>query len=365
MINKILLTPLTILLYLIPILLQGQSIIKVTKNDFPKKVKLSGQPILTNDYHHHHHIHVIDDFLLTLTNSGEYNYHVFDKKSEKYLGPIGRKGDGPKEWEIPLTTLGQYEKKDGEIFLWYFDFLRGYLQLMNFSKTVTSKSIDPIIERRLKFNMRVFPYFQLLMGDNRKAYATSWIYEANRGRIKSLDLDSKVIKKSKLFPEISNDSHLPSEVINSLYSASFDKHPKENLFIQATFIFNRIDIFDYELNVLRSIVDGENWQNNYYDGREIDPSSNFIRPRINGYDGISVSEKYIFALEAKKNVGTDQEIENESFIRVYDWFGKPIVYLEITHDLSSIDFDKESRSLYATDYNHQLVLKIDLSNVIK
>jgi hypothetical protein len=337
-----------------------QTVIKVGKNDFPQKVKIKGQEILANDFNHHHKILIIDEYILTLVNGGKYNYNVFDKKTEQYLGPIGVRGEGPEEWLIPQTTLGQYIKKDGETYMWYFDYLRGTFSLMNLTKTLKSKSVNPINARRLRVNMKLFPYFQLFMGDNEKMYGTNWIYESDRSRLKSYDLKSNKIAKSALFPKIKNSTHLPSEVLNSLYSGSFDKHPAKDQFVQATFIFNRIDVFDENLNLIKSIVDGENWKNDYYEGREIIPSENFVRPRIDGFNGLSVSKNFIFALEAKKNVGTDKEKENESFVRVYNWNGAPIVYLEINHDLSSIDFDEDTNILYATDYSHELVLKFNL-----
>ena len=344
----------------------GQSIItKVSKRNFPLVKKIKGEEILIDDYNHHHHIFVVGDYLLTLVNSGPHNYHVFDKKTYKYLGPIGIRGEGPNEWQIPQTTLGQYEKTKDGLLLWNYDYLRGNFNKINLTKTLASKSAKPIIENTIRINMREFPYFQLFQGNNGKIYATSWIYEQNRGRLKYFDPITKTSKKSELFPKIRNAHLLPSEVLNSLYGAPFDKHPFMDKYVQALFVFNRIDIFDENLKVVKSIVDGDNWQDNYYDAKEINPTENYIRPRINGYNGLAVSENFIFALEAKRNVGTDQEKENESFIRVYNWDCKPVAFLEIEHDLSSIDIDEASGILYATDYTHELVLKFDINQILK
>lgn len=340
----------------------SQTIVKISKSDFPLKVKIQGEKILEKDFNHHHKILIVDDYILTLVNGGNFNYHVFDKKTQEYLGPIGKRGEGPDEWIIPQTTLGQFVKKDGDIYMWYFDYLRGNFSLMNLTKTLKSKNPNPIVSRRLRVNMKLFPYFQLFMGDNDKMYATNWIYESDRSRLKSYDLNSNKIAKSTLFPKIKNSSHLPSEVMNSLYSCAIDKHPSKDQFVQATFIFNRIDIFDQNLNVIKSIVDGENWRDDFYEGREINPADNFISPRIDGFNGLSVTNNFIFALEVKENLGTKEEKENESFIRVYNWNGTPLAYLEVSHDLSSIDFDEENLLLYATDFSHELVLKFNLSN---
>jgi hypothetical protein len=345
--------------------LKAQEIVRVSKDNFPSKLKIKGVEILTNDFNHHHKIFVFDTLILTMVNSGPYHYHVFHKDKLKYLGAIGVRGEGPEQWQIPATTAGQFEKAADGIKVWHFDYLRGSFMLINITKTIKSKSVNPKVDRQLRINAKVFPFFQLFIGNNQKLYANSWIYEQNSSRIKSYDIKTTQISKSPLFPLIKDVNRLPSETINSLYGGAFDKHPKKDLFIQATFVFDRIDFFDENLKVIKSIVDGENWKDNYYNGKEIIPSQNYLRPRINGYDGLSIGEKFIFALEAKLNVGTDKFKEYQSFIRVFSIDGKPLSYIEVPHDLSSIDFDEVKNVLYATDYEHEQVLKFDLTQHVK
>lgn len=345
--------------------ISAQEILKISKKDFPEKLTIKSQKILTDDFNHHHRIHVFDTLILTQVNSGKNHYHVFHKDKLTSLGPIGVRGDGPDQWDIPATTAGQFEKTGDGIKLWYFDYLRGSFNQMNLTKTLRQKTAYPISERKLRINAKLFPFSRGFMGSNNRLYVDCYIYEQDRSRIKYYDLETKKIVKSSLFPKVKNIKHLPIETIHSLYSGPFEKHPTKNQFVQATFIFNRIDIFDENLKLLRSIVDGENWKDDYFDGKDIDPATRWIRPIIEGYDGLALGEKMIFALEAKKNVGTDEFKENESFIRVFDWQGKPLAYLEIAHDLSTIAFDEGKGMLYATDYSHELVLRFDLSNDLK
>ena len=338
----------------------SQSIVKVSKEDFPEIITIEGEPILTYDYHHHFKIHLLDTLLLTTVNGGKNHYHVYHKDKLTYLGAVGVRGDGPDEWDIPSTTVGQFELTKEGIGLWNFNYLRGTFTLINLTKTLESGSPKPILNRRLRINTKVFPYYQLYMGDNNKIFASGWIFEENRSRLKFFDLESNQIGKTALFPTIRNSGNFPPEIMNSLYTASFGKHPTEDKFVQALFVYNRIDIFDGNLKVLKSIVDGENWKNDYYDGKEIDITINFISPRMNGFNGLALSNNFIFALEGKKNEGTDEEIENESFIRVYDWEGRPKAYLNVNHDLTGIAFDEKSGNLYATDYSHELVLRFNI-----
>lgn len=343
----------------------AQILLKVKKQDFPKMATINGQEILAQDFNHHHKIFVIDTLLLTMVNSGANHYHVYHKDKLTYLGPIGIRGEGPDQWEIPQTTVGQFEKTKEGIKLWYFDYLRGNYNLMNLTKTLNSGSAYPIVEKKTRINMKVFPYFQLFMGNNNRIYANSWVYEQNRGRIKSFDLETNKIYKSGLFPVIKNNDRLPAETKNSLYGGSFYKHPTKDKFVQALYMFNRIDIFDENLKVIKTIVDGENWKDNYYDAFDIDPTKDFFEGKIDGYNGLALSENFIFALEADRNVNAQINKENESFIRVYDWDGKPVAFLTVKHDLSSIAIDESKGKLYATDYSHELVLRFDISQLIK
>ncbi|UJP64645.1 BF3164 family lipoprotein [Mongoliitalea daihaiensis] len=345
--------------------ISAQEILKISKKDFPEKLTIKSQKILTDDFNHHHRIHVFDTLILTQVNSGKHHYHVFHKEKLTYLGPIGVRGDGPDQWEIPATTAGQFEKKSNGIKLWYFDYLRGSFNQMNLTKTLQQNSAYPITERKLRVNAKVFPYSKGFMGSNNRLYVNCFIYEQDRSRIKYYDLETKKIVKSPLFPKVKNLNLLPVETIHSLYGGPFEKHPTKNQFIQAGFIINRIDVFDENLKLLLSIVDGDNWKDDYFDAKNIDPASSWIDPILDGYNGLALGEKVIFALEAKKNVGTDKFKENESFIRVFDWQGKPLAYLEIAHDLSTIAFDEGKGMLYATDYSHELVLRFDLSNELK
>ncbi len=263
---------------------------------------------------------------------------------------------------MPYTTVGQYEVTDSGIFLWFFDYQRGHLSKINLTKTLLSGSPYPILDKSFRIDASKFPYFRLFYLNDEKLVADCWITEQDRVRIKSFNPETEEVKKSTLFPSMKNIHLLPAEVVNSLYTTTFAKHPSKNVFVQAMATFNRIDIFNENLSMQKSIVDRENWQDDYYDAEEIDPASNFLDERVDGYDGLVCTRDFIFALERKKTPPSNADVRPESYVRVYDWQGRPVCLLQFGNNLSGIGVDEVEGMLYATDYANEMVLRYDIKN---
>jgi hypothetical protein len=339
-------------------------VMSVGHSDFPSKVKLEKEEILQEDFFHHHKVYVLDTVLLTTSNVGDYHFHAYHTKTLKYLGSLGVKGEGPDEWTMPHTTDGQYEVTESGISLWIFDFLRGHLSKVDLSKSLQSGTPYPVITQSFQVNGRDFPFFRLFYVNDAKLIADCWITEQNRVRIKSYNPKNGEMEKSELFPSMNNIQVLPAEIVNSLYTTSFTKHPSKNLFVQAMATFNRIDIINENLILQKSIVDGENWQDDYYDAKDIDPSTNFLADKIDGFNGTAVTQDYIFALEMKKKPSSEAEVNPESFVRVYDWEGRPICLLQFDNNLNAIGVDEREGYLYATDYANEMVLRYNIKDMM-
>lgn len=341
----------------------GVNTIKANRADFPAKVMLEGEEIIQDDYHHHHKVYILDTVLLTTSNAGDYHFHAYHTQTQEYLGSMGVRGEGPDEWTMPSTTTGQHEVTEEGLFLWFFDYQRGHLSKIDLTKTLQSGSPYPILATSFRIDGRKFPYFQLFYLSDEKLVGDCWITEQDRVRIKSYNPKTEEVKKSPLFPSMKNLHLLPAEVINSLYSSPFVKHPTKNLFVQAMFVMNRIDIFDEDLNLLKSVVDGENWQDDYYDAKDINPASAYLKERIDGYDGLAATRDFIFALEMKKASGNAAN-RPESFVRVYDWEGRPVCLLQFGNNFNAIAVDEAEGMFYATDYANEMVLRYDIKNLM-
>lgn len=339
-------------------------IIRVSRSDFPMKVKLDGDEILKDDYFHHHKLYILDTLLITTSNSGDYHYHAYHTNTLEYLGSVGVRGEGPDEWTMPYTTDGQYETDNSGIHLWIFDYLRGHISQINLTRTLNSGSPYPQYDERIQINGKEFPFFRLFYVNDSLLIGDSWMLEQNKARIKSYNPLNGDVRRSSLFPSMKNLKELPAEIINSLYTTSFVKHPSKNLFVQAMFVFNRIDIFNEDLDLISTIVDGENWEDNYYDAKDIDPSSNFLTEKVNGFDGLAVTNDFIFALEIRIKDSDNPSNRLDSFVRVYNWEGNAVCLLQFENELSSIAIDENAGMFYATDYKNEKVLRYDINRII-
>jgi len=340
-------------------------IIYVKNTDFPLTESIYGEVILKKDYNKNLSIDVFDDILLIRPDySSSIYYHAYDKNSLKYLGGIGVRGEGDKEW-LTVYDSGQFEKSGSEIYLWLHRYQKGFLSKINISKTLKSGSPYPVIEKTLKVDSKDFPFFTLFTLNNEKLIGNCWMSEEGQVRIKSYNIATKVVKKSKLFPQIKNSSHLPSEVINSLYSSGFRKHPSKNLFMQSMYMFNRIDIFDENLTLKHSIVGGENWRDNYYDGTEINPASDFFKNRVNGYISSRVTKNYILVVDSNKKKSIIDNFVKESYIKIFNWEGQPICILKTSDNIFSISLDEEDGILYATDVVNEKILRYNIKKIME
>ncbi|UAM98051.1 TolB-like 6-bladed beta-propeller domain-containing protein [Polaribacter litorisediminis] len=342
-----------------------KEIVKISKDDFPKTEKISGEIILKEDYNRNYSIKVFENILLIRLSDSPNYYSVYNKYTFEYLGSIGVKGEAGNEW-ITMYDSGQLEKTESGICLWVHRYQKGFFAQVNITKTLATKKPIPIYEKIINIDAKSFPFFNLFyLEDNLNIIGNCWLTDQNQVRIKSYDINTKKIKKSELFPKIKNLEKLPIQVVKSLYSSGFKKHPTKNIFFQAMYMFDRIDIFDENLNLKKSIVGGENWKDNYYDAREINPASNFLEGKVNGYAGISASESYIIAVDVNKKKSNIDNTVKESYIKIFDWEGKPICRLKSTDDLFSISLDEKEGILYATDINNEKVLRYDINKIME
>ncbi|RRO15845.1 BF3164 family lipoprotein [Flavobacteriaceae bacterium 14752] len=343
-----------------------ENIIRHNKNSFFISKNLNGEVVPLKDFNLNKTITVFDTLIILgkspfQTKKGSAFFNVYHKTKYNFLGSIGVKGDGPwhNEWS-EIHHNQQISISNANQFLWLYNYNNGFVAKLNLSKTIESKSSKPVIDTTILVNAKKFPYLSLnITNDN--LIATPWLNETPQSLIKKIDLENNSLKKIKLSPTIKNSNILPSEILNSLYSSSIKVNQQTGKIAQAMYIFDRINIYDNNLNREISIVDGENWVDNYYDAKEIDIKSNFIKDKVNGYSRLTVSNNFIFALKSTYNSSQ----KNISEVRVYDWRGKPLFFLTINNPVLDFSFDEKTKTLYALDHINDLILKYGLNEIIR
>jgi hypothetical protein len=332
-------------------------------DEFPSKVLLAGELILKEDSAKNGGIYVIDSLLLISIYKDTVFYNIYGKGSQKKIGTLGVKGNGPNEWQVSFYNSQYIDTKQG-ILLWFMEEERGEMRLVNLSKVIEAKHPLPILEKLISINSKKFPFNFLFYINEEKIIGDGGYFDEDRVRIKSYNPQSQEIKKSKLFPRIKNIKELPSPVLYNFYHTQFRKHPTKNLFVQAMSVMNRIDIFDEDLNLLRSMVSGKNWQDDFFDAKKIDVETDFMKDIRDGYASATVSEDFIFALVANKKKSAVTGEVQKSFIKVFDWEGQPKCLLEVNEDLFSISIDDREGYLYATAPTQEKILRYDLKKLL-
>jgi len=335
-------------------------IIKVSKNDFKKSLKIVGNEILKEDFNLNREIFVVDSLIILKTGSGKNYFNVYNKESFELLGSVGIRGEGPDEWQV-INFTGQFDiTNEGEIGMWVSNFKKGFIYKVNINETLRKKNPEPVIDKNFRIDGRRYPFFNPFYVSGETFVSKSWITEDEFVRIKSFEFSTGTVKKSGLFPVIQNIENLPVEVINTIYTSSFKKHPKKEIFGQALYFFNRIDIFDKDLKTLISIVDGETWKDFHYDAANIDFESDFLSDFQQFYSGLFLSQKYIYVLTAG-----EKDKSGSKHFRIFDYSGNPIVILNVSDEIYSFSVDENDDFLYAIDRENEKILRYSLKNILK
>ncbi|MDX2306581.1 MAG: BF3164 family lipoprotein [Microscillaceae bacterium] len=338
-------------------------IITIVKN-FPCEQNLQGEKILADQFYENGSIDVLDTLLLIGIYKDTVKYNIYGVNSLQHLGTLGVVGDGPDEWNA-IFHVNQYEVNQHGIMLWCADVLKGLLLKVNLSKVIQAKSPKPIIEKTMNIKADIFPFNQLIYVNDEKVIGNLGYDEVNGGRIKSFNPQKQeLIKKVEFFPKIKNAQIIPPMVLYNFYFAGFKKHPSKELFVQSMSLFNRIDIFDANLELIKSIVSGENWDDNYYDAKKMDIMGAPLKGITDGYSDLSVTKNFIFAALENKKMNAAGEVK-ESQIKVFDWEGNPKCLIRVPDDLFAISVDAKEEYLYANDFNHEKILRYNIKKLAK
>lgn len=344
-----------------------KNIISISDDQFAMTHKIVGTPILTDNYDKNNDIKIIDSLLILKAsfNYGKYFYTVYNKRDLTKIGHFAHRGEGPEEWQY-LNDSNQFEKTDSALYIWAHSYRRGELLKININKSLKDSLKYPVVEEKIVINSKVFPFMHLFYVNDSTTIASPRWDDLEQVRIESYDPRTEAIIKSDLFPTMKNSGKLPSAVLNSIYSVRFAKRPNHNDFVQAMYLFNRIDFFDEDLTVQFSLVDGDNWKDNYYDEREFNPDSNYFEGRVKGYEGVTTTENYVVTVdfERKRNQLDDSKIE-ELHIKIFSWEGKPICLFKIKDDIYSATLDEEEGMLYGIDNNNEKILRYDIKEIMK
>lgn len=124
--------------------------------------------------------------------------------------------------------------------------------------------------------------------------------------------------------------------------------------------FNRIDMFDYEGNLVKSIVTGDSDPIIKKDKLTVDGA---LIPYMSHYMQITSTPKYIFALYFGQNYMEIGEVKIDPVINVFSWNGKLQCQLMFSDYLSQFAVDTENFLIYGIDRYPDRILKYDIRDI--
>ena len=276
--------------------------------------------------------------------------HVYHNETFEFLGSIGTRGNGPNEWLAP-RIMDQFFKKDSSIMLWMYEARRSQLRLINISQSLVTDNI--VVEESHSIHpSHGLTQYVLYVSDN-KIIGDMGFETYERNRLKLYDINSKeVVNKVDLFPFVKNLRRLNSSQSYQLYFDYIRKQPNGDRVVSAMAKFDRIDIFDENLELLKSITPLEQ-RDEELDVNKFDEEGmpNYF------YNDLYVTNKYIFALWYNQPHQEFGQISIKPQIRVFDWDGNSIVSFLVPDYLASFSVDIERGWFYGLDVENEKILR--------
>jgi hypothetical protein len=175
-----------------------------------------------------------------------------------------------------------------------------------------------------------------------------------------------ITKTVPLFPvvkKMSDDLDFVYRKYNYLYTSHIGLKNDKTKIASAMSAFNRIDIFDTDGILEKSVLEGAEIPKDdiqSYLAAEIGDN----RALMIHYNAIYTTDNYIYALyygQAKSDYAM-KLIETE--IRIFDWAGKPLSKIKVPDYLLNFSIDEERGLMYGVDYSNGKSLQYDIKKII-
>lgn len=320
-------------------------------------IKLSEQVLLRPEK-----ILIYEDLILTAYKGQDNLLRVFDSADGKFKGEYGKVGFGPNDFtDMELRTLQIFQK-----FIAGIDASSNQVYLSIFEEgsggTVFNKMHTIQIPLETQFTNDL-----IILNDS------SIIGHSNSDLIEK-QLFKYDLKSSRIFEFYDYDYNIfsyDSELsLPSKYELFFKKlisHPKQRAFAVLNTKFNKVTVFDYDLQILN--------EKNYSGKRYMESlikNSSFNTPIAYNYNlDVTASERNIFGLYTGmtnseiKNLSTTDLVEMKSIINVWNWECELVKVLKLDHPISNITYDEKTNSIYALNpYSIDEIYVYSLSGIL-
>jgi len=338
------------------------------RNDtFRKNFEVNGVEILKENYEIML-VDAIDTFLLAkLRPNNNYYFELLNSKSLKHITYIGRVGEGKNDFATEIVYNGQYEKINDQLFIWVQELNRKRLYRINITKSI--KNGKTFIDKEIKYSPE-YMFSQMFYIDSTNIIGASSNLDIKINRLLIINPQTneriKVVKPFTIIKNDNNDINFLMYRYNMLYVAILALKPDKTKISSAMNMFNRLDIFDINGNILNSYIDkNENLNSSLI--------RDYLAAKQQSINDINVKEYYIATTSTDSYIYTvyynqlKSEYAKQSIpveVRVFDWQSEPVCSIKVPDYLQYITIDEKNGIMYGVAYFDEKILKYDISSIL-
>ncbi|PZX58382.1 TolB-like protein [Algoriphagus ratkowskyi] len=293
----------------------------------PSSLALQGDMVLISEYHN-----VPDEFP---------RIHIINSKDWTYDKPKGRYGKGPLETAIP-EFIGS---KDPDNF-WVYDYNNRKISTFLFNDTILLASSDR------KITDPSMGPISLVLAPNGNYLGSP---RENENKILEFVPEGKLIGTYGKHERLKEKPELKNFQISLLNGGRFGGNPTIGIYVIASVYRDLLEIFDYHTaNFISVIGSGTKLPEFEYHESKFGGMLSFAPDVPTKYQGISISEQYIFALYSGYS---PLDYSNSGLtakeIRVFDLEGNPKWRFILDRSVSQISINEQTHEIYGltTDEN--------------
>lgn len=305
-------------------------------------------------------------FMIYVSQGNEYFFHLYDDEFS-FMGSFGKKGHGPGEFSM-AEYCGQYYKDDSnKIKVWVHDQGTFMAYKLDLSRALNAAiNDDSFIEEVVYLPEEVLTMPEFIAVDTTGLFLgrSDMVSE---GRYFTFSSTDPGIEWTTPIPDV--EEFTVDENLTLAYHSTtrFDK--KNNRVISAMTHFERIDIFDNEMNLFRTIVrDNGNPAPDFLSANHPFQDGNY-----NYYIDLCLNDQYIFASSLNvpfsilKHQAHNGHQNMKGYVHVFHLDGTPVAELQFEHAVSRFTVDRDNMNIFIFNYEHEdmPLLKYDLPDFEK
>jgi hypothetical protein len=343
---------------------------KKREGSFDKVYSVTGEEILNEEYNIAFFDFVDKYLLANLRNTDDYYFTLYETGTNKKVMGLFPHGKGPGEFSGGFSY--QYcEKENGRLYVWILDYQKSLLYKTDITKSVEENKtvVDKVIKVGTKEGFYVdMDFYSVFYIDSTKLVGSTSNMSLKMKRFVIYNpVEGKFVKTVPLFPKVENNNDDVGFIwyrYNFLYLAGFKMKPDKTKFASAMSMFNRVDIFDVDGNVLNSYIDKDNITESLIKEFLAVKEENVKKvPVKNYYAGLYVTDSYIYALYHNK-LSSDYKTSIPVQIRIFTWDAEPVCTIKVPDYLQYITIDEKNGILYGCAINDEKILKYDIKGII-